>query len=52
MYCIHPFIQEEKLPYAFYVGDEELSVQLGAYMRQKNGGMRSLDILVHSPFVS
>jgi ribosome assembly protein 4 len=36
------FIQEEKLPYAFYVGDEELSVHLGAYMRQKNGEMRSL----------
>ncbi|CAD6332588.1 unnamed protein product [Miscanthus lutarioriparius] len=30
---------EEKLPYAFYVGDEELSVQLGAYMRQKNANV-------------
>ncbi|AQK89043.1 Notchless-like protein isoform 1 [Zea mays] len=30
---------EEKLPYAFYVGDEELSVHLGAYMRQKNANV-------------
>jgi hypothetical protein len=31
------FLQEDKLPYAFYIADEELAVQLGAYMQQKNG---------------
>jgi hypothetical protein len=30
-------VQEDKLPYAFYIADEELAVQLGAYMQQKNG---------------
>jgi ribosome assembly protein 4 len=30
-------VQEDKLPYAFYIGDEELAGQLGAYMQQKNG---------------
>uniref|UniRef100_A0A453A5H0 NLE domain-containing protein n=1 Tax=Aegilops tauschii subsp. strangulata TaxID=200361 RepID=A0A453A5H0_AEGTS len=28
---------EDKLPYAFYVGDEELSLQLGAFMQRNNG---------------
>jgi hypothetical protein len=25
------------LPYAFYIGDEELSIQLGTYMHENNG---------------
>jgi ribosome assembly protein 4 len=28
----HLLHNEDKLPYAFYIGDEELSVQLGTYM--------------------
>jgi hypothetical protein len=36
-YCVLNSFQEDKLPYAFYIGDEELSVQLGTYMHQNNG---------------
>ena len=31
--------QEEKLPYAFYISDQELVVQLGTYL-QKNKGFK------------
>lgn len=34
---IFDLFQEEKLPYAFYVSDHELVVQLGSYL-QKNKG--------------
>lgn len=31
------FVQEEKLPYVFYVSDEELVVQLGSYLQKHKG---------------
>jgi hypothetical protein len=30
-------LQEEKLPYAFYISDQELVVQLGSYLEKKKG---------------
>ena len=30
-------VQEEKLPYAFYISDQELVVELGAYLEKKKG---------------
>ncbi|KAF0894808.1 hypothetical protein E2562_003692 [Oryza meyeriana var. granulata] len=41
--------REDKLPYAFYIGDEELSVQLGAYMQQKNANVEVTLRIVYQP---
>ena len=30
-------VQEEKLPYAFYISDQELLVSLGAYLEKNKG---------------
>lgn len=31
------FVQEEKLPYAFYISDKELLVALGTYLEKNKG---------------
>lgn len=31
--------QEEKLPYAFYVSDHELAVELGSYLQKNKGDL-------------
>lgn len=31
--------QEERLPYAFYISDEELVVQLGSYLEKNKGNL-------------
>ncbi|EMS54921.1 Notchless protein-like protein [Triticum urartu] len=41
--------QEDKLPYAFYVGDEELSVQLGAFMQRNNATAEVTLRIVYQP---
>ncbi|KAB8115752.1 hypothetical protein EE612_056459 [Oryza sativa] len=45
----HLLHNEDKLPYAFYIGDEELSVQLGAYMQQKNANVEVTLRIVYQP---
>ncbi|WVZ99814.1 LOW QUALITY PROTEIN: hypothetical protein U9M48_045060 [Paspalum notatum var. saurae] len=45
----HLLHNEDKLPYTFYVGDEELSVQLGTYMQQKNANVEVTLRIVYQP---
>ncbi|KAL6888857.1 hypothetical protein ACP4OV_009883 [Aristida adscensionis] len=45
----HLLHNEDKLPYAFYIGDEELSVQLGTYMQQKNANIEVTLRIVYQP---
>uniref|UniRef100_A0A453A5I1 NLE domain-containing protein n=1 Tax=Aegilops tauschii subsp. strangulata TaxID=200361 RepID=A0A453A5I1_AEGTS len=40
---------EDKLPYAFYVGDEELSLQLGAFMQRNNATAEVTLRIVYQP---
>lgn len=37
MYCLCCVLQEEKVPYAFYVNDQELVGQLGTYLLENKG---------------
>uniref|UniRef100_A0A453A5J1 Uncharacterized protein n=1 Tax=Aegilops tauschii subsp. strangulata TaxID=200361 RepID=A0A453A5J1_AEGTS len=41
--------KEDKLPYAFYVGDEELSLQLGAFMQRNNATAEVTLRIVYQP---
>lgn len=40
---------EEKLPYSFYVSDEELVVQLGTYLQKKNVSVEKVLKIVYQP---
>ncbi|XP_073108679.1 notchless protein homolog isoform X2 [Elaeis guineensis] len=40
---------EEKLPYAFYISDQELVVQLGTYLQQKKVSVEKVIRIVYQP---
>ncbi|KAI3867633.1 hypothetical protein MKW98_006010 [Papaver atlanticum] len=49
-YCIHfRFFQEEKLPYSFYVSDQELIVQLGAFLEKNKVSVEKVLKIVYQP---
>ncbi|KAF8395826.1 hypothetical protein HHK36_019780 [Tetracentron sinense] len=47
--CLLTDPEDEKLPYAFYISDEELVVQLGFYLQKNNVSVEKVLCIVYQP---